>query len=98
MGTMAKRKTDRLGRAIGARVNNGSEKTENSEASVLVRGPAELIEGVAEWARAHGLPVAEAWRRAGRQLISDGAATTGLENAGNLVPDDLYPKMMKRKR
>lgn len=68
---MTKRKTDSLGRAIGGRANNGSEKTENSEASVLVRGPAELIEGVAEWARAHGLPVAEAWRRAGLQLISD---------------------------
>lgn len=48
------------------RRHNGAQKTELSEAAVLVRGPSELLDAVAERAAREHVPVREAWRRAAR--------------------------------
>ena len=63
-------KKDSLGRAIGARANNGAENRGLTEGQVLVKGPAELIDGMAELARSRGEKVRKVWRDAAEAYLA----------------------------
>lgn len=52
------------------RANNGAENRGLSEASYLVRGPKELLEAMAERAKALGIKQAEAWRTAAEEFLA----------------------------
>lgn len=61
---------DTLGRAIGKRENNGPESRGLTEASVLVKGPSELLERMAAVARERGWPTLRVWREAAELYLS----------------------------
>lgn len=58
------RRKDSLGRAIGERKDNGGINRGLTEASVLVKGPSELLEQMANLATARGVPIRRIWREA----------------------------------
>lgn len=58
---MAKRKDGRR--------NNSRPSKGLTEGQVLVKGPAELIDGVKAYAEQHGISVREAWRKAAELLL-----------------------------
>lgn len=58
---MAKRKDGRR--------NNSRPSKGLTEGQVLVKGPAELIDGMKAYAEKHGISVREAWRKAAELLL-----------------------------
>lgn len=50
----------------------GRPNTGLTEAQVLVKGPAELIEAVELYAEKHEISVREAWRKAAELLLLEG--------------------------
>lgn len=52
------------------RKNNSRPSKGLTEGQVLVKGPAELIDGVKAYAEQHGISVREAWRKAAELLLA----------------------------
>ncbi len=53
-----------------ARPNNGRPSKGLTEGQVLVKGPAEVIDGMKAYAEKQGISVREAWRKAAEMLLT----------------------------
>jgi hypothetical protein len=69
---MTSPKLDTLGRPIGKRRNNQRPSEGLTEASFLLKCPADLLKRVRERAKAEGVPMSEVWRRGALLYLSRG--------------------------